>query len=93
MQSEIETDVNVSADGQSVSSTVNVRGTLVYCSVTRQALEQWFWLPKPASDEKLLKTFFDGINRISAVATRKALSLGAVAGPIVLEAKEFRVNA
>ncbi|BEU25721.1 DUF1488 family protein [Paraburkholderia sp. 22B1P] len=92
MQSEIESNVAVTADGQAVNFTVKVRGRSVCCSVTRQALEEWFWLPRQASDEKLLKTFFDGVNRISAVATRKSLRTGTGEGRLVLEKRDFEVG-
>lgn len=92
MQSEIEPDVTVALDGRTVNFKVKVHGTAVYCSVTRQTLEEWFWLPRLASDEKLLKTFFDGLSRISAVATRKALRAGTVEGRLVLEKKDFQIG-
>jgi hypothetical protein len=43
------------------------------CSITRSALEQYFWTPVGAHDARLLKALNDGHNRIAAAAERKML--------------------
>ncbi|WP_429364307.1 DUF1488 family protein [Paraburkholderia sp. GAS32] len=44
------------------------------CVITRQALEDHFWLPPGADARRTLKTFADGQKRIAAIAERKSLT-------------------
>jgi hypothetical protein len=39
-------------------------------------LEQYFWAPTGACDERLLKVYAEGYRRIAAVAERKLLRAG-----------------
>jgi hypothetical protein len=43
----------------------------VACAITREALEDHFWLPAGADQVRMLKTFADGQRRIVAAAERK----------------------
>lgn len=46
-------------------------GRDVECIVTREALEQRFWVQPDASEARILKAFADGRRRIMAAAERK----------------------
>jgi len=60
----------------------------VECAITREALEEHFWLPLQAGQTRMLKAFVDGRQRIIAVAERKIrLHPGQ---PIRLTAEVFR---
>jgi hypothetical protein len=52
---------------------IEVRDRTLVCHITRQALEDYFWLQRQASEDRVLRTFFDGRKRIVATAERKAL--------------------
>jgi hypothetical protein len=70
----IELEPSVSADGRAVIFQLSTRGQDLECAVTREALEQHFWLQHGAGEERVLKTFADGRKRITAVAERKMLA-------------------
>ncbi|HZZ10248.1 MAG TPA: DUF1488 domain-containing protein [Paraburkholderia sp.] len=70
----IELEPSVSADGRAVVFLLSARGRDLECSVTREALEQHFWLQRGAAEARVLKTFADGRKRITAVAERKMLA-------------------
>ena len=55
--------------------------------VTREALEQHFWLQRGAPEARILRTFDDGHKRIFAVAERKLLANPG--GRIVVTANDF----
>ncbi|MFD1557120.1 DUF1488 family protein [Paraburkholderia silviterrae] len=87
MDSTFAADVSLSADGQLVLFVISTRNQSVQCSISREALEQYFWLPAGANDARTLKAFIDGQQRITAAAERRMLkSSGA---PIALTAAEF----
>jgi hypothetical protein len=73
MESTIEVEASVSSDGKLVVFVAHIRGHAVQCSITRSALEQYFWVPAGANDARLLKAFGDGHNRISAAVERRLL--------------------
>jgi Protein of unknown function (DUF1488) len=80
-------DVSLSADGMLVLFVISARNQPVQCSITREALEQHFWLPAGANDARTLKAFADGRLRIMAAAERRTLkSAGA---PLALTAADF----
>ena len=64
----------VSPDGRSVIFVLSARGREVECSVSREALEQYFWLQPGASEARILRAFGDGGKRIVAIAQRKMLA-------------------
>jgi hypothetical protein len=66
-------EVVVASDGAAVLFPVFAGGREVRCSMTRDALEQFFWLASDADEVRLLKAFADGRNRIVALAVRRAL--------------------
>lgn len=66
-------EVVVASDGAAVLFPVFVGGREVLCLITRDALEQFFWLPPEANEARVLKAFADGRNRIVALAVRRAL--------------------
>ncbi|MGF6773497.1 hypothetical protein P3T18_006011 [Paraburkholderia sp. GAS199] len=70
----IEFEPSVSADGRTVIFQLSTRGRDFECVVTREALEQHFWLQRGAGEDRILKTFADGRKRITAVAERKMLA-------------------
>jgi Protein of unknown function (DUF1488) len=73
MDTTLIADVCVSSDNKSVLFIVVLHGRRVQCAVTREALEQHFWVPVGASKDRLLKAYADGYKRIVAVAERKLL--------------------
>ncbi|WP_235024240.1 DUF1488 family protein [Caballeronia cordobensis] len=74
MTSKITIHATISADRASVSFVAFSREQAVQCNITRKALEQCFWAPTGASDERLLKALSDGYERISARVHRKFLA-------------------
>jgi hypothetical protein len=69
-----ELEPTVSADGRVVNFVLTARGRDLECAVTREALEQYFWLQHGATQARVLKTFEDGRKRITALAERKMLA-------------------
>ncbi|GAB5096187.1 hypothetical protein YK56LOC_19030 [Caballeronia sp. HLA56] len=67
-------NASVSADRASVSFVAFSREQAIQCNITRKALEQYFWAPVGATDERLLKALSDGYERISARVHRKFLA-------------------
>jgi hypothetical protein len=87
MDTTFTADVSLSADGKLILFVIFVRNQPVQCSISREALEQHFWLPAGANDARTLKAFADGRWRITAAAERRTLkSAGA---PIALTAADF----
>jgi hypothetical protein len=70
----VEFEPSVSADGRAVIFQLSTRGRELECAVTREALEQHFWLQRGAGEARVLKAFADGRKRITAVAERKVLA-------------------
>ena len=70
----LEAPPSVSPDNQSVIFTLSTHGREVEWSVSRDALEQHFWVQPGAGDARILKAFADGRKRITAVAERKLLA-------------------
>ncbi|RKU04273.1 DUF1488 domain-containing protein [Burkholderia sp. Nafp2/4-1b] len=66
----------VAPDGQSITFVLSSRGRNIDCQVTREVLEQHFWVPSGATETRILRAFADGRGRIVAVAERKMLSHG-----------------
>ncbi|WP_028223734.1 DUF1488 family protein [Paraburkholderia oxyphila] len=60
-------------DGKGVVFTLSGPGGSVECVITREALEQYFWLPPGAGEARVLQAFTDGRKRIEAAASRKML--------------------
>ncbi|MGF6963873.1 hypothetical protein OKW43_000878 [Paraburkholderia sp. WC7.3g] len=77
----------VSSDGKVVAFVASFRNRSVQCSITRDALEQHFWLPAGANQARVLKAFADGHQRITAAVERRTLKKTGV--PIVLSAADF----
>jgi hypothetical protein len=74
MTSKLPIHATISADRASVSFVAFSREQPIRCDITRKALEQCFWAPVGASDERLLKALSDGYERISARVHRKFLA-------------------
>jgi hypothetical protein len=66
----------LSTNGQAVTFDIVVQKRAIGCSITRDALEQHFWLERGADAIHLTKAFGNGQQRIAAVAERKALAKG-----------------
>ena len=80
----------VAHDGRRVIFMLSIRGDDFECSMSRDALEQHFWLQSGASETRTLKAFEDGRRRIVAVAERKALAYGGER--IVLRVADFEAR-
>jgi hypothetical protein len=90
METAAAPDFTVSHDHKLVMFVTAIRGHEVPCTITRDALEQHFWVPGGASDARLLKAFTDGRKRITAVIERKWLKLASAPGATVaLTAADF----
>jgi hypothetical protein len=74
MTSKPTINATIAADRASVSFVAFSREHAIQCNITRKALEQCFWAPSGASDERLLKALSDGYERISARVHRKFLA-------------------
>ncbi|QCP52430.1 DUF1488 domain-containing protein [Trinickia violacea] len=81
---------SVAPDNQSVIFTLSTHGREVECSVSRDALEQHFWVQPGASDKRILTAFADGRKRIMAIAERKILAHSSER--IVLTAVDFEAR-
>jgi hypothetical protein len=57
--------------GHSVAFELVAAGRDVKCTMSREALQHYFWLQPDADDARMLKTFNDGRHRIVAIAERK----------------------
>jgi hypothetical protein len=66
----LELKPSVSTDG--VVFALSLSGRDIACPVTRETLEQHFWVQPGASDARVLKAFAEGRRRIVALAERKA---------------------
>jgi hypothetical protein len=66
-------EIVLASDGTAVVFPIFVGGREVRCLITRDALEQFFWLPPDANEARVVKAFTDGRNRIVALAVRRAL--------------------
>ncbi|SIO72461.1 Protein of unknown function [Burkholderia sp. GAS332] len=77
----------VSTDGRTVLFTLSVRNREVECTVTRDALEQHFWLTPDADAARTIRAFEDGRDRIVALARRKLLARSTE--PVRLTVKDF----
>jgi hypothetical protein len=64
----------VSSDRNEVAFRLSGRMHGAECVITRQALEDHFWLPPGADARRMLKTFADGQKRITAIAERKSMT-------------------
>ncbi|HDR8937572.1 DUF1488 domain-containing protein [Burkholderia vietnamiensis] len=64
----------VTEDGRSVAFMLPHRGREVACHVTRDVLEQHFWVQPGASETRILQAFVDGRRRLVAMAERKMLA-------------------
>ena len=66
--------LGVSSDRNEVAFRLSGRMRGAECVITRQALEDHFWLPPGADARRMLKTFADGPKRITAIAERKSMT-------------------
>ena len=74
MDIRISPEAVVSGDRSFVIFDAHVRERSVQCSIAREALELYFWVPAGASDAQLLKSYSDGRRRIEAIVGRKILA-------------------
>ena len=87
MDSTSVSEIVLTGDGTAVAFPILIGGREVHCSLTRDALERFFWLPPDASEARVLKAFADGRNRIFALAARRAMR--AKADSLKLAARDF----
>jgi hypothetical protein len=76
MEKTSDSETFLESDGAAVVFPVSAGGREVRCLITRDALEQFFWLPAEANEARVLKVFSDGRGRIVALAARMALRAG-----------------
>jgi Protein of unknown function (DUF1488) len=81
---------SVLLDGRGVVFVLSLRGRDIECMVTREALEQHFWVQPGASEARVLKAFSEGRRRIMAVAERKVRTRASER--IVLTVDDFGVR-
>ena len=74
--------------GHAIAFELVAAGRVVRCTVSRESLQDYFWLQPGADDVRMLKIFNDGRQRIVAIAERKARRLAATT--IHLEMSDFR---
>ena len=74
--------------GQAIAFEVVAAGRVVKCTVSRESLQDYFWLQPDADDARMLKTFNDGRRRIVAIVERKARRLATLS--IHLETSDFQ---
>lgn len=67
----LDSEPGVSSDGREIAFRLSARMGGAGCAITREALEDHFWLSPGADAGRMLKTFADGQKRILAVAERK----------------------
>jgi hypothetical protein len=82
-----DSEILLTGDGTAVVFPILVGGREVRFLLTRDALEQFFWLPPDANEARVLKAFADGRNRILALAARRAMR--AKADSLKLMASDF----
>ena len=75
MDTNVKTLETVARDGDAVQFEIEMRGKRRTCSISREALEDHFWLGRHADEAHLLHAFSDGRKRIVAMAERKARRL------------------
>jgi hypothetical protein len=69
----------ISADRRSLTFELEWKGQTASCTLSRTALEVYFWLPRNADEARMVKVFQDGFRRIHAVALRTLLARPSVA--------------
>jgi Protein of unknown function (DUF1488) len=85
----ISSDEPVVVDGgRAIAFEVIAAGRVVKCTVSREALQDYFWLQPDADNARMLKIFNDGRHRIIAIAERRARRLAAES--IHLDVSDFR---
>ncbi|WP_035569007.1 DUF1488 family protein [Caballeronia sordidicola] len=82
------TEATVVDGGLAVAFELIAAGRIVKCTVSRESLQDHFWLQPGADDARMLKIFNDGRRRIVAVAERKARRLATAS--IMLKAADFQ---
>jgi hypothetical protein len=86
----LEFEPSLSPDGRGVVFVLSRSDRDVECVITREALEQHFWVQPGATEARVLKVFCEGRRRILAVAERKARARGGER--IVLTVDDFDVR-
>jgi hypothetical protein len=86
----IQLTPEVAPDRREIVFRLAGQGGEVECAITREALEEHFWLPGGADHVRMLKAFSDGTSRIAALAERK-LRLHP-SGPVRLTSDDFRLR-
>ncbi|WP_250504167.1 DUF1488 family protein [Caballeronia sp. AZ7_KS35] len=70
----LDLEAQILANRRGVSFVLASRLGAIECMISRDVLEAYFWLPPQADDARMLKPFYDGANRIRAIAHRKLLA-------------------
>lgn len=74
--------------GRAIAFEVIAAGRVVKCTVSRESLQDYFWLQPDADNARMLKIFNDGRHRIVAIAERRARRLATES--IQLDVSDFR---
>jgi hypothetical protein len=74
--------------GRAIAFEVVAAGRVVKCTVSRESLQDYFWLQPDADNARMLKIFNDGRHRIAAIAERRARRLATES--IHLDVSDFR---
>jgi hypothetical protein len=80
-------EVTLSRDGEFVEFIAHWGERPVQCSISRKALENYFWAPAGADEKHLLRVYLDGRKRIAVAIERRLLRKEGE--PIVLRAEHF----
>jgi hypothetical protein len=64
----------ISADRRFLTFELEWKGQTAACTLSRTALEAYFWLQPNADEARTVKVFEDGFSRIHAVALRTLLA-------------------
>ena len=84
---QLATAITLSKDGEYVDFVAHWGERPVQCSISRKALENYFWAPAGADEKQLLRVYLDGRKRIAVVVERRLLRKESE--PIVLRAEHF----
>ncbi|MDR5804941.1 DUF1488 family protein [Caballeronia sp. LZ001] len=78
---------NLSDDGSVLTFTIVFRGRVVQCGITRDALVQYFRVPADAVEQRFLRAYENGRQRIHAIAERKIRA--SMHEPVIVSVSDF----
>jgi hypothetical protein len=84
---QLSDEISLSRDDDFVNFVASWNERLVQCSISRKALENYFWAPLGADEKQLLRVYLDGRKRIAVAVERRILKRESE--PIVLRPEHF----